>query len=135
MLPRMAFDGPGPFDGDPSVMMAMELEDAPEDAEAIFEEALCTALEQAYVEVDDGVLAWVAVEMIAHHAGAPGPVPLEGVFARVTVKDVSDLRPLALEALEWIAEPDRSELAELWNERGEGPLRDRLAELRTRLSS
>ncbi len=42
--------------------------------------------------------------------------------------------PLALEALEHVADPVKSEVAELWEERGEGSLAEHLADLRARLA-
>jgi hypothetical protein len=129
----VAFDGPGPFHGDPAFGLQMELEAAPEDAEAILEDAMAVACEQPYVEVDDGVWAWIAAELVARHTGHPSPDPLPEAFARVEVDDVSDLVPLARDALAAVADGERSELAQLWAEGYEQPFADRLADLRRRL--
>ena len=129
----MAFDGPGPFDGDPAFILQAELEEAPEDAEAIIEDALATALEQSYIDVDDGVWAWVAAELIATNIGRPGPDSMPPAFQRVKVSDVSDLASLAVEALAAVADVDRSELAQLWAEGYDDPLSTRLVDLTQRL--
>lgn len=60
-------------------------------------------------------------------------MPLPEGFDELPVEDVRDLAPRALEALEAIAEPGRSELAELWAEGYPEPLSVRLRALRERL--
>jgi len=131
----MAFDGPGPFDGDACAFLQIELEEAPEDAEAIIEDMLAGAIEMPYVEVDEGVWAWIAAELVAHHCGREPERPLPSAFTDVPVKDVSDLVPLAKESLGVIADLERSELAQLWSEGNPDPFAQRLEELQTRLAS
>lgn len=129
----MAFDGPGPFDGDPAFDFLGEIEAAPEDVEAAIEDALCAPLEVEYAEIDEGVWAWVAAELIAHYAFGGATVPLPEGFVGLPVDDVRDLAPRALEALEVIAIEERSELAELWASAYPEPLAERLRPLRARL--
>ncbi len=68
----MAFDGPGPFDGDPAFGFQHEIEGArPLDVEAAIEDALCVVIEREYAEIDEGVWAWAAAELMARSLGRP----------------------------------------------------------------
>jgi len=130
----MAFDGPSPFDGDPAFDFQQEVLAAPEDIEAIVEDALCAPLETEYAEIDEGVWAWIAAELLAHYAFGGATVELPDALTGLPVESLADLAPLARESLAAVADASRSELAQLWAEGYPEPLAERLAPLLARLA-
>lgn len=137
----MAFDGPTPFDGDPVYNYLDTIEGM--DAAVV-----CAALEGAfdfvlgedgYSEIDETVWAWAAAEMVATALGngatSPAPKPFQLAAESLSRTDGEGLRDKALRVLDVVADPERSEAADLWNESGEGTLNDHLSGLRARLST
>lgn len=134
----MAFDGPSPFDGDPAFDHLDELEGRPP---ARVRAALIQAFEAVhrttYLEVDEGVWAWCAAEMVAIALGKPPerlpPEPFASAATRLT--DPVALVPSAISALNVVVDDERSEVAQLWAESGQGTLAEHVAGLRARLMS
>lgn len=137
----MAFDGPTPFDGDP-------VYDYRDTIEGVDATEVCAALESAfdvvlsedgYSEIDETVWAWAAAEMVAtalgKGAGSPAPEPFQQAAESLSTQDGEGLRDKALRVLDVVADPERSEVADLWNESGEDTLADHLSGLRARLSN
>ncbi|MCW8138337.1 MAG: DUF4259 domain-containing protein [Planctomycetota bacterium] len=132
----MAFDGPSPFDGDSAFMFAHEVDGMPPaEVHRALLRAFSTVLDLDYVEVDEGVWAWCAAEMVATAIGRPAEATMPEPFATAakSLPRASDLVPRALEALALITDEVRSEVAGLWNEDREGTLAVHVAPLRTRL--
>jgi hypothetical protein len=132
----MAFDGPSPFQGDPAYLYLDEIVgQSPEVVRATITRAL--ELEgTTYVEVDEGVWAWCAAEMLAIAIGRPPAEDVPEPFANIArmIPDCVALVPAAIAALAVVADPGRSEVAGLWQDRGVGTLADHLAPLRRRLA-
>ncbi|HJL00408.1 MAG TPA: DUF4259 domain-containing protein [Polyangiaceae bacterium LLY-WYZ-15_(1-7)] len=135
----MAFDGPTPFDGDPVYMYLDEVEwDQPDDVVRAIREAFEQTREEPYVEVDEGVWAWAAAEMVAIALGRPPkeapPEPWGPAAERLGKSRAEQLKTAALAALEVVVDDERSEIAELWNERDDAPqFAEHVAPLRARL--
>ena len=134
----MAFDGPSPFDGDPAFDYLHTVEGAsPEDVRSVLFDAFEFVLdpEADYIDVDETVWAWAAAELVALALGRPSDPPPPEPFAGAVkgLPDPAGLVPRALDALEVVADEERSEVAELWAESGDDSLADHLADLRARL--
>lgn len=133
----MAFDGPTPFDGDPAYDFVHEIEDqSPARVRAALARAF-KATRAEYVEVDEGVWAWCAAELVAVARGRPPrPLPPEPFLsAALSLSDPEALVAPALKALAVVADAERSEVAQLWEESGDGTLTTHLRSLRTRLQA
>ncbi len=134
----MAFDGPTPFDGDPAFMFLEEVEgQAPAKVRAALVRAFRATRGSEYVEVDEGVWAWAAAELVAVARGrAPRKAPPEPFLSAArALPDPEGLVRPALAALRVVADVERSETAALWEETGEGTLEEHLAPLRARLEA
>ena len=132
----MAFDGPGAFDGDPAFMFMDEIEGkSPTQVRSALSRAFGHMNPQGYAEVDEGVWAWAAAEMLAVALGNPSspPPPEPFASAAATIPDAAALVPSALAALDVVVLDTASEVAELWNEAGGPSLHDHLLPLRSRL--
>lgn len=96
-------------------------------------QALEMALLASYVDADDGAVAVAAAEVIAHAidrgAGARR-APVAPCLATVPPAEIRALAPRARQALARVADPEVSELAQLWSE----DRRNRGAETLRRLS-
>lgn len=153
----MAFDGPGPFDGDPVFNYLHSVSNQPP---AAVQAALASAFQevlqggaarhmpaefatmlgidlpsetQVYIEVDEGVWAWACAEMVAvalgHEPDSPVPEPFFG--AAKSLPHPRHLAADAVEVLDIIVDTKRSELASLLNDSDE--FRARIGVLRNNL--
>ena len=136
--PPMAFDGPTPFDGDPAWDWLDEIKgESPAAVQAALERTFEAVIdsEEDYIDVDDVVWAWAAAELVALAIGRgsePAP-PEEFAVCVAGLPDASELVDPALRALAVVADPERSEVADLWNDSGDSTLEEHLADLRGRL--
>lgn len=134
----MAFDGPTPFDGDPAFMFLDEVEDqSPADVRAALLRAFKAINGDDYVEVDEGVWPWCAAELVAVARGTPpAKLPPEPFLSAArSLRNVEALARPALAALAVVVDTKRSEVAELWEESGDGTLDAHVSGLRARLKS
>ncbi|MFE5326086.1 DUF4259 domain-containing protein [Embleya sp. NPDC056575] len=112
----------GPFDNDMGADFADTLDEAPAaDREGIIRNALTTAIAtHGYLDAFEGTEAVAAAALIA--AQCPAGVPIDSCHGpQGSVPPLSfDLRALAVEALGRVLATD-SEVADLWDETGDGP--------------
>lgn len=151
-----AFDGPGPFDGDAAYNYINGLLDVPAELRiaivgafsdvaaggvaARMPEAYRKMLgpsSAAYIDVDDGVWAWAAAEMLAIALGFPTetPVPEQVARAARAIKDPEDMAASAAVALKVVCNPGSSELASLLSGPGGIEALQRMERLSAALSS
>ncbi|WP_035845111.1 DUF4259 domain-containing protein [Kitasatospora azatica] len=125
----------GPFDNDAAADFAGELDDAaPDERAALVRAALDRAAATVgYLESDDGEPAVAAAALVA--AQCPGGEPVDPAYGpKEPIPGIGRaLVEPALRALDRVLGAE-SELAELWDDSGEGPRwRERLGRLRAAL--
>jgi hypothetical protein len=152
-----AFRGPGPFDGD-AVYNYLDQAKLPPLA---FREAVVDALGEVieggaarrmpaeflamagldapilYVDVDEATWAWACAELVALANGHQPETPIPDAFAHAarTMPDPVGLVPVALKALQIVADPQRSELAGLLQEADDQSSFQRIDRLRLLLGT
>lgn len=156
---RMAFDGPGPFDGDSVYNYLDRVSNQPPttvqaELAAAFQEVIqggaarhmpaefasmlgldSSAVPTVYVDVDEGVWAWACAEMLAAAMGLPPQTPIPEPFHSVA-QSVPEPRMLvadALKALDIVGDSKRSELAALLEEAEAEEPRKRMGDLHSTL--
>lgn len=151
----MAFDGPGPFDGDPVYNFIDGVSNQPPDAiqgamAAAFRTVIAggaaaqlppelvsmlgidpSSLPGRYADVDEGVWAWACAEMLALALGHEPETPIPAAFhaAALSLPRPRSLVGDALKALEIVADPKRSELAALFEEAKTASVQQRIGSL------
>ncbi|WP_331773308.1 DUF4259 domain-containing protein (plasmid) [Embleya sp. NBC_00888] len=112
----------GPFDNDMGADFADTLDEAPEtERENIVRAALTSTIAtRGYLDAFEGTEAVAAAALIA--AQCPGGAPITSSHGpKKSIPPLSfDLRALAIDALDRVLAED-SELADLWDETGDGP--------------
>lgn len=155
----MAFDGPGPFDGDPVSNYLDRVSNRPpavvqDELAAAFREVLeggasrrmpddlanmlgidPSSIPSMYLDVDEAVWAWACAEMVAVALGHEPETPIPGPFyaAAQSLPDPRMLVADALKAIDIIGDTARSELAGLLEEAQAEESSKRIASLRTTL--
>jgi hypothetical protein len=123
--------GEGVLENDTALDWLGDLEEQPELATVTI--ALSTAAGGDYVDARDGEEAMVAAELVAAALGRSGEERLNTLAA--SLPGLADHASLAAQAVERIADPEHSELTELWNEDSPNPDWERVcADLRSRLN-
>jgi hypothetical protein len=121
----------GHFDNDTAADFSGEVDDAPETGrEAVIRKALEAVLAPSdYLDSDDGAVAVAAAALVASQC--PGGEPVTTAYGPDKPLPVlaTDLRPLAVKALDAVLGED-SELRELWDEGGDEQLAAGIARLR-----
>jgi hypothetical protein len=114
--------GIGPFENDMAADFADALDEAVEDErETLVRSTLVRTIRtQDYLESPEGAEAVAAAALIA--AQCPGGEPIASSYGPDEVLPIfaTDLRPLAVEALDRVV-AESSELADLWYETVDGP--------------
>ncbi|GAA2746873.1 DUF4259 domain-containing protein [Kitasatospora cinereorecta] len=112
----------GPFDNDTAADFAFTFdESAPEDREGLVRATLSRAARaRGEIEASNGEEAVAAAALVASQC--PGGEPVTSSFGPDKVLPVfpPELRAIAVDALDRIL-AEESELAELWDESGDGP--------------
>lgn len=153
----MAFDGPTPFDGDPVYNYVDQVVDqtpdvVQEEFTFAFREVIqggasgrmpaefasmlganpLSVTSTTYVDVDEGVWAWACAEMVAVALGyEPEPTipePFHGVI--LSLPNAKLLAADALEALDIVRDPKRSEVAGLMRDANADEAYERIDNLR-----
>ncbi|WP_211335450.1 DUF4259 domain-containing protein [Lentzea flaviverrucosa] len=113
----------GHFDNDSAADFSGSLDDALEsERENIIRTALTRTIEtEEYLDSDEACAVLASAALIA--AQCPGGTPVTTAYGPKKPLPVfsPDLRPLAVQALDRVLAPE-SELVELWDEAGHGPL-------------
>ncbi|MET9916095.1 DUF4259 domain-containing protein [Streptomyces sp. NPDC006435] len=121
----------GHFDNDTAADFSGTVDDTPEnEREAVIREALEAVLAPSdYLDSDDGAVAVAAAALVA--AQCPGGEPVTTAYGpdKPLPTLATDLRPLAVKALDAVLGED-SELRELWDEGGDEEWAAGIARLR-----
>jgi hypothetical protein len=129
--------GASPFENDSAADFINSAQGSPSRAVTSALQKITKLPPARYIEVDGGAAAWAACELVALAFGRGDASTLRGAARDVLtrLRPEEEQRLLALDVLPRIADPERSELAELWHEDGDGGqgFDARIADLRARL--
>ncbi|MET8742506.1 DUF4259 domain-containing protein [Streptomyces sp. NPDC004728] len=120
----------GHFDNDSAADFSGAIDDKPEaEREAVIRDALAAAIEADYLDSDEGAPAVAAAALVASQC--PGGEPVTTAYGPDNPLPVlaTDLRPLAVKALDAVL-GENSELRELWDDGGDEEWARGIARLR-----
>lgn len=130
--------GTGPFENDGAADFLDILQSSPGRSVAQCLRKIVNAPPGSYIEVDVGSAGWACCELVALSFGFGDTSELVDLVINVVdrLRPREELRQLAIDALPRIADPEHSELAELWHEGDlKGTFDGQMADLGERLEA